>query len=71
MINCVAIDDEPLARDCIVNYVREIDFLKLVGTGNNPMELIQLLDQQQVDLVFLDIQMPKMNGIDFLKTYIH
>ena len=67
MINCVAIDDEPLARDCIINYAREIDFLQLVGTGNNPMELIQLLDEKQVDLIFLDIQMPKMNGIDFLK----
>lgn len=71
MINCVAIDDEPLARDCIINYAREIDFLQLVGTGNNPMELIQLLDEKQVDLVFLDIQMPKMNGIDFLKMAQH
>lgn len=67
MLNCVAIDDEPLARDCITNYVREVDFLRLAGTGNNPMELSKLLDEQNIDLIFLDIQMPIMNGIDFLK----
>lgn len=71
MINCVAIDDEPLARECITNYVREIDFLQLVGTGNTPIVLNQLLDEHAVDLVFLDIQMPVMNGIDFLKTARH
>lgn len=66
-LNCVTIDDEPLARECIANYVREIDFLELVGTGSNPVELRQLLDEQVVDLIFLDIQMPIMTGIDFLK----
>jgi len=68
MINCVTIDDEPLARECIVNYIREVDFLKLVGAGNNPLELTSLLDQHPVDLIFLDIQMPVMSGIEFLKA---
>lgn len=67
VLNCVTIDDEPLARECIVNYIREIDFLQLTGTGNNPVDLTKLLDEQKVDLVFLDIQMPVMNGIEFLK----
>ena len=67
-LNCVIIDDEPLARECIANYVGEVDFLRLVGTGNNPMDLIQLLEKFSPDLIFLDIQMPVMNGIDFLKT---
>jgi len=67
MINCVTIDDEPLARECIANYVREIDFLQLVGSGNNPIALNEILEQKQVDLIFLDIQMPIMNGIDYLK----
>ncbi|NRB50604.1 MAG: response regulator transcription factor [Saprospiraceae bacterium] len=67
ILNCVTIDDEPLAREGISNYIREIDFLRLVGSGSNPVELIQLLDEQSVDLVFLDIQMPIMNGIDYLK----
>lgn len=68
MINCVIIDDEPLAREGIASYVREIDFLQLVATAENPIELAKLLDQHPVDLIFLDIQMPKMNGLDFLKT---
>jgi len=68
MLTCVIIDDEPLARECIANYVREVDFLNLKGEGNNPMDLIQLLEEHSPDLIFLDIQMPVMNGIDFLKT---
>jgi len=67
ILNCLIIDDEPLARECIENYIREIDFLTTVGVGNNPLELSQLLAQKEVDLVFLDIQMPKMNGIEFLR----
>jgi two-component system LytT family response regulator len=68
MINCVIIDDEPLAREGLASYVREIDFLQLVATAGNPLELAKLLDQHPIDLIFLDIQMPKMNGLDFLKT---
>jgi DNA-binding LytR/AlgR family response regulator len=71
MLNCVTIDDEPLARECIVNYINEIDFLQSVGTGNNPLELTKLLDDQKVDLIFLDIQMPVINGIEFLKMAAH
>jgi DNA-binding LytR/AlgR family response regulator len=67
MISCVIIDDEPLAREGIATYVREVDFLHLVKTCENPVELTKLLGEQHVDLIFLDIQMPKMNGIDFLK----
>ena len=66
-LKCVIIDDEPLARECISDYVREVDFLEQVGSGVNPVDLTQLLDKYEVDLVFLDIQMPVMNGIDFLK----
>jgi DNA-binding LytR/AlgR family response regulator len=66
-LKCVIIDDEPLARECISNYLQQVDFLQLVGTGNNPLDLSQLLGQHRVDLIFLDIQMPLMNGLDFLK----
>jgi len=71
ILKCVAIDDEPLARECIANYVREIDFLQLTATGSNPVDLTRLLDEQPIDLVFLDIQMPVMNGIEFLKMTQH
>ena len=66
-INCVIIDDEPLAREGLANYVREVDFLNLSGVCENPLELLPLIDRQAADLIFLDIQMPKMNGIEFLK----
>lgn len=68
VLNCVVIDDEPLARECIADYVREVDFLRLVGTGSNPVELSRLLTEQPVDLLFLDIEMPILNGIEFLRT---
>jgi DNA-binding LytR/AlgR family response regulator len=67
MINCVIIDDEPLAREGMASYVKEVDFLHLVASCEDPVELMKLLDRHPVDLVFLDIQTPKMNGIEFLK----
>ena len=67
MMNCVIVDDEPLAREGMASYVREVDFLNLSGVCENPLELIPILDKQNVDLILLDIQMPKMNGIEFLK----
>ncbi|MBL0741959.1 LytR/AlgR family response regulator transcription factor [Chryseolinea lacunae] len=67
MLKCVIIDDEPLARECIANYVKEVNFLQLVGTGTNPMDLTRIADEQPVDLVFLDIETPVINGIEFLK----
>ena len=67
MINCVIVDDEPLAREGLADYVKEVDFLNLTGVCENPVELMNLMDREPVDLIFLDIQMPKMSGIDFLK----
>lgn len=66
-LSCVIVDDEPLAREGLLNYVKEISFLSLTGVCANPIELDDLLSKQPIDLLFLDIQMPKMNGIDFIK----
>jgi DNA-binding LytR/AlgR family response regulator len=67
-INCLVVDDEPLAREGLADYVSELDFLHLVGQCESPLEAGTMLDQHPVDLIFLDVQMPKLNGIDFLKT---
>lgn len=66
-LRSLIIDDEPLARECLANYSREIDFLDVVGSGTNPVELTRLLDEHEADLIFLDIQMPIMNGMEFLR----
>jgi two-component system LytT family response regulator len=67
MINCVIVDDEPLAREGLNDFVADVDFLHLTGTCENPIQLIKLLETAAVDLIFLDIQMPKMSGLDFLR----
>ena len=68
MIRCVIIDDEPLARECISDYVGRVEFMQLVGEGSNPMELDQIMATEDVDLIFLDIQMPIINGVDYLRN---
>ena len=70
-INCLVIDDEPLAREGLAGYVNDLDFLHLVGECESPLEAGTLLDTHEIDLIFLDVQMPKLNGIDFLKTLRH
>jgi len=66
-MNCIIVDDEPLAREGLAGYVQDTDFLRLKASCENPLQLIKLLTEEPVDLVFLDIHMPKMTGIDFLK----
>ncbi len=67
-INCIVVDDEALARKGLVKYINEIDFLILKGVCKNAMEANISLNQEKVDLIFLDIEMPMLSGIDFLKA---
>jgi two-component system LytT family response regulator len=68
MINCIIVDDEQHAIDILTHYVGQTPYLNLVGTSTNPIEALQLVATQHVDLVFLDIQMPELSGIDFVKA---
>lgn len=68
MIHCIAIDDEPLALQLINEYCSKISFLKLEKTFTNTDEAKAYLQQQKVDLLFLDIQMPDINGMQFYKS---
>ena len=69
MLNCLIIDDEPLARQQIESYVNRVPYLALAGSVRNPVVGKTILDNEAVDLVFLDIKMPQMTGIDFLREY--
>ncbi len=68
MINCIIIDDEPLARKGISNFVKKIPSLTLLGEFEDPMMALPILNDQKIDLIFLDISMPKINGLEFLKS---
>jgi len=71
-LKCIIIDDEPVARKLLQEFTEEIDYLELAGVAENPLKAMPLLSENEIDIIFLDINMPKINGIDFLKgTKIH
>jgi DNA-binding LytR/AlgR family response regulator len=67
-MKCIIVDDEPLAIEILEAYVARIDDLELVGTFRNGIAAFTFVQQNTVDLIFLDIEMPKLSGIEFLKT---
>ena len=70
-LTCLIIDDEPMARKGLQEYVDEIDFLECVATCESALKASHHLAEKKIDLIYLDIQMPKLSGIDFLKTLKH
>lgn len=70
-VRCIIVDDEPLAIEILESYVAKVEQLQLVSTFRNAVSAFTFLQQHSVDLIFLDIQMPKLSGIDFLKTLKH
>ena len=68
IINCIAIDDDSSALRLIREYCAKIQFVNLAGTFSNPFEALQTINNNQVDLIFLDIVMPQITGPEFLKT---
>ena len=67
-INCLIIDDEPSSQIVLKNHLKKVDFLNLSGTCNNAVEALSFLSQESVDLIFLDINMPKISGLSFYKS---
>lgn len=65
---CLVVDDEPVSRKILREFIEEVDFLALGGEAENPLQVNKILLDKRIDLIFLDIQMPKMSGIDFLKS---
>lgn len=70
-MRCLLVDDEPPALEVLESYVREVAHLELVGTCGNALEAFEVLQHRPVDLLFLDIKMPKMLGTDFLRSMRH
>lgn len=67
-INCLIIDDEPLARKGLKEYIADVDFLYCMGEYDNALKAAELISRGEIQLLFLDIQMPKITGLDFFKT---
>jgi two-component system LytT family response regulator len=67
MLTCIIIDDEPLALDVLSDYVSKVSFLQLVAVTSDPIGALKMVEDQKIDLVFLDIQMPQLTGIQFMK----
>ena len=67
-MNCIAIDDEPRALDVLKNYSSKVPFINLQETFTNPLKALEYLQKNKIDLVFLDIEMPNLSGLDFLRV---
>jgi len=67
-IRCLLVDDEPLAIQLLQKHIAQLDFFEIVGTCNNAVKALEILNRQQVDLLFLDIKMPQISGLDLFKT---
>ena len=67
-LKCIIIDDEPVARKILQEFIEEIDYLELIGQAENPLKAMSLINDHSIDIIFLDINMPKISGMEFLKT---
>lgn len=71
IIRCIAIDDEPLALEKMKSYISKVPFLKLEGLFTNGLNALQIINEKKADLIFLDIQMEEISGIQFLEVLSH
>ena len=70
-MNCIIIDDEPIAHHIIEDYVKEVNGLEIVKSFYNAVDAISFLYINKIDIIFLDIKMPKLKGLDFVKTLVN
>jgi len=67
-LNCVIIDDEPLARDVVESFAKAVPFLNILATFEDPVDALLFVKDQSVDIIFSDIEMPKLNGLEFVRA---
>jgi len=70
-MRCIIVDDEPLVRELLEDNLRQVPFLELVKSCNSALEALKILQEDQIDIIILDIQMPRLNGLQFLKSLDH
>lgn len=70
-LSCIVLDDEPLGREVIESFVKQVPFLKLEASFGDPMETLSYLQKNSVDLIFTDIEMPKINGMELVRSLVN
>jgi DNA-binding LytR/AlgR family response regulator len=70
-MRCLIVDDEPLIRELLSDNISQVPFLELVRSCSSAMEALETLQEETIDIIFLDIQMPRLNGLQFLKSLNH
>jgi len=66
-LNCLVVDDEPIAQQILEKYIAQVNALQLVGKANNAFEALNYLHTEKIDVMFLDIKMPSLSGLEMLK----
>jgi len=69
--NCIIVEDEPLAAEVLEDYIRQVPFLQLKGICGDAIYAMEMMQAEKIDLIFLDIHLPKLKGLDFIKTLKH
>jgi DNA-binding LytR/AlgR family response regulator len=67
-MNCLIVEDEPLAAEVLEDYIKQVSFLQLVNTCSDAIFALEVLQREKIDLIFLDIHLPKLKGLDFIKA---
>src|SRR6185312_2263012 len=66
--NCLIVEDEPLAAEILEDYIHQVPILQLIAKCNDAIYALEILQQTKIDLIFLDIYLPRLKGLDFIKT---